>query len=607
MLDRTPSEEISTNNKHREDRSLSDSSGSSGSTPKPGATGIREVVTSREVLIGEQSKPRVPNVVRILIVGPSGSGKTSIIETSCYSTKESLDNIRYIATKRTRVVKLHMDDRPFELIDTPGFDGVNMSDAEAFGEISNYLLNNEQVQTGITGIIYVHRAGNAVHSRSLLQNFRVLKNIFLGNTGMARLTFLTIQTNGQDVGNGEFLASRGSVFGTAFSDGAKFTQHPNQTGFVELLRHYASQEPIILPIQLDKSYKVYNTFLNRVEKELGYYEYSSAQSLLDGQERQLRELYENQLSDQRESEIKLRQQLQQSQLEYSSLRSQLQLQENVEQSQVVQALKDINRMIDDFGRSVSAYLTDGYVQRIFGKDPAQVTSLHSRDMPTLRTLFPHREGRSSLIASSTKRGVQIEGFLDYSIRHFLCRFLCLQIFLPFHPGIDPSLSKLLLTSYDNIRKRESQAIAGKWRSETFKSLHQYDNHRTAEQLESHLVLLLDNRLRPLIEGVFGREISLRDEHIANLRSLIKEAWDWNAALKSGVIMLGDFVLTYFSRGRFDSKIMEEFEAISPDHTPKSVLATIALGLVCEKAVGGDSPIDKVVVCKAVVATENIFD
>ncbi|KAF8754977.1 hypothetical protein RHS01_05540 [Rhizoctonia solani] len=516
MLDRTPSEEISTNNKHREDRSLSDSSGSSGSTPKPGATGIREVVTSREVLIGEQSKPRVPEVVRILIVGPSGSGKTS-------------------------------------LIDTPGFDGVNMSDAEAFGEISDYLLNNEQARTGITGIIYVHRAGNAVHSRSLLRNFRVLKNIFLGNTGIARLTFLAIQTNGQDIGNGDFLVSPGSVFGTAFSDGAKFMQHPNQTGFVKLIRHYASQEPIILPIQLDKSYKVYNTFLNRVEKELGYYEYSSAQSLLDDQERQLREFYENQLSNQRESEIKLRQQLQQSQLEYSSLRSQLQLQENVEQSQVVQALKDINRMIDDFGRSVSAYLTDGYVQRIFGKDPAQVTSLRSRDMSTLRTLFPHREGRSSLIASSTKRGIQIEGFLDYSIRHFLCRFLCLRIFQPFHPEIDPSLSKLLLTSYDNIRKRESQAIAGKWRSETFKSLHQYDNHRTAEQLESHLVLLLDNRLRPLIEGVFGREISLRDEHIANLRSLIKEAWDWNAALKSGVIMLGDFVLTYFSRGRFDSK------------------------------------------------------
>ncbi|KAH7303881.1 hypothetical protein B0J17DRAFT_539626, partial [Rhizoctonia solani] len=60
------------------------------------------------------------------------------------------------------------------LLDTPGFDNTGMSDVEAFAEIADYLLNPKRAQMGISGVIYVHRAGNAVHSRSLLRNFRVL-------------------------------------------------------------------------------------------------------------------------------------------------------------------------------------------------------------------------------------------------------------------------------------------------------------------------------------------------------------------------------------------------------------------------------------------------
>ncbi|GAB1528302.1 hypothetical protein RhiTH_011495 [Rhizoctonia solani] len=517
MFDRASSEEMLARNEHSESKSSSESSGS---TPRPMATDARGAAVSREALVTEEIKPQVLKTARILIVGPSGSGKTSIIKTSCYSTKNSLDNIPYIATKRTEVTKLRMKDQPFELIDTPGFDGINMSDADAFGEISNYLLNTRQAQVGITGIIYVHRAGNAVHSMSLLRNFRVLTNIFLGNAGMARLTFLVTQTDNQDADYAEILNSRGSVFQAAFSAGARFAACPNQTGFIQLLEHYASQEPIILPIQLDQSYKFHHNFLNRVEKELGYYEYSSGQSLLNEQERQLRELYESQLSVQRESELQVHQQLKQSQLEYSSLRSQLQLQENIEQSQVVQALKDINRMIDDFGRSMAAYLTDNY--------------------PVMRTY-------------------------------------------------------------------EKEAIAGKWRSETFKSIHQFSSHEAVEaKIDKHVNTFLAQRLRPLIKGVFGRDISLREIDAEKLWPLIKTAWDWNSDLKGGVIMLGDFVQTSSSRSQFDTGSMEEFEAISSDHIPTNALGTIALGLVCEKAVGGGNPVDKVVVCKTVVATESIF-
>ena len=155
---------------------------------------------------------------------------------------------------------------------------------------------------------------------------------------------------------------------------------------------------------------------------------------------------------------------------------------------------------------------------------------------------------------------------------------------------------------------EPQAITGKWRSETFKSFHKVDaDGATEEEINSHLHILLNHQLGPLVKGVFGRDIPLEHIHITNLRSLIKMAWDWNSNLKGEVIMLGDFVQTYYPRSRFNAALMEEFEAVSPEHIPTAILGTLALGLVCRRATGGGNPVEEVVVCKAVVATRNIFN
>ncbi|KAJ1303487.1 hypothetical protein OPQ81_011674 [Rhizoctonia solani] len=510
--------------------------------------------------------------VRILIVGPSGSGKTCTITNSYYGSTELPDSISYEATKRTEVIDLHFEEQTFELIDTPGFDNVSMSNVEVFLDIANYLLNLAQISA-------------------------------------PKLPMTQSTTHGVDYdGLLDQMAARGSAFSTAFFSGAQAATLPNWVGFVQLLHFYTSQAPIKLSIQVDGPCISHVTLVNRIERELGYHEFKSAQSLLDDQVQQLREQYQQRLAGHNELEAQLRQQLHQSQLEYSSLRSQLQLHENTEQSQVVLVLKDINRMVEDIGRSVSAYLADNYVQPTFGRDSAHVDALHSCDLPTLTRLFCHHDGKSSLIASSTGQGMQIEEFLDYSIRNFLCRFLFLKIFRPFHPEISPSLSKTLIASYENIQKREPQAISGKWRSETFKSLREGSSHEATEaEIERHLHRLSNSVLEPLIKGVFGKDIPLEDAYYTSLRSLIKMAWGWNSHLKCDVIMLGDFVQTYFPRSRFDEMWMEEFEAISPDQTPPFILGTLALGLVCRKAVGRGNPMEETVVCKAVVATKNIFN
>ncbi|CAE6498283.1 unnamed protein product [Rhizoctonia solani] len=583
--------------------------GSSKSTLKPGEN--TKAAATREAAI-EESKPQAPkHPIRILIVGPSRSGKTYTIR-DCYSgTKEPMICGAYRATKRIEVTRLRYEGQSLELIDTPGFDNTAMSDLEAFTEIGEHLLNSKHTQMGITGMIYVHRAGNTVHSRSLLRNVRVLTNIFLGNTGMDRLAFLVTQPTDQQVDFAKLsdeLQARDSVFSAAFSAGAGVAASPNRPGFLAIIRSYLPQSPIMLPIQLDDSYESHLAFVARIEKELGYYEYKAAQSLLDDQEKHLRDLYEQKLSSQREAESQVRQQLQQSQQEYSSLRSQLQLQENMEQSEVVQTLHDLNRMIDDIGRSISAYLADEYVVGIFRKNLEDVTTLDALDLPALKLLVDHVRGVSSLI-SSHGRGMQIEAFFDYTIRHMLCCYLAQHIFQPFHPGISSSLDQALCTTYESIQKRVPQTSAGKWRSETFKNIHDPEwHHITIEQhIDDHLGKLITSQILPLIESVFGQNTDLKEEHYHRLRSLIQIAWDWNSRLKENVILLGEFIqITYLPHSPFDPTCMAEFEANPRHPQPSRILATLALGLVSQRAMGGGNPVEETVVCKAVVLTKNVF-
>ncbi|CAE6459405.1 unnamed protein product, partial [Rhizoctonia solani] len=281
----------------------SESSKSSDSTLKARET--EKMEASHEVLVEEPKPPASKLPIRILIVGPSGSGKTQMIDDFRHGINEPTINGAYKPTKHVTVRRFRLENEALQLIDTPGFDNTGMSDIEAFTEIAEHLLSPEGTKAGITGMIYIHRAGNTVYSRSLLRNFRVLANIFLGHSGITRLTFLISHSSAQgaDYRNiSDEIKGRASVFGAAFAAGATIAASPNRAGLIATLRSYYSQAPVILPIQSDDSYRSHATFVARIEKELGYYEYKSAQSLLDGLEQQLRTDYEQRLVGQRDIE-----------------------------------------------------------------------------------------------------------------------------------------------------------------------------------------------------------------------------------------------------------------------------------------------------------------
>ncbi|CUA78318.1 hypothetical protein RSOLAG22IIIB_13071 [Rhizoctonia solani] len=549
------------------------------------------------------------NTVRILVVGRSGSGKTRLIQT-LGDERASVGKL-FKTTTEPYSAFAHMGEWKFELIDTPGFDNMSMSDAEAFIQIADYLLEPRRIEAGVNGVIFVHRAGDSIQSRSLRQNLQVLTDIFLKEAGTSRLTVLESQLGIQRVAPTTLLdeveGQHHSAFDSAWKLGAMVSHISDRLGFIDLLKLYASQTPIMLPIQLEGSRGSRSDFTTRVERALGYYGQGSVQNLIRSREHDLRETYEATLGRQRESESQLQQRLKEAELGYSSLRSQLQLQENVEQSEVVQALNDLNRMIDDIGRSTSAYLTDTYVSSIFGRDPSNVTALDSIDLPALKTLLEHVDDKSSLIMSSRGKGMQIECFLDFAIRHMICRHLTREIFGPFHPAIKPGLSRVLATTFHNIQSQAPQVLAGKWRSETFKNICHDDPDIRKRHVDAHIHKLMGDQLKPLIMHVFGKGIPFTEDHSNSLYRLFEVAWDWNSQLKGDIIMLGDFIRTSFPpHFEFRSALMEEFEH-NPRHPKRAyILGTLALGLVIRRAVGGGNPVEQNIVCKATVLTSNAF-
>ncbi|KAG8742802.1 hypothetical protein FRC11_014134 [Ceratobasidium sp. 423] len=377
-------------------------------------------------------------------------------------------------------------------------------------------------------------------------------------------------------------------------------------------------------------------FVSHMEDLLGSYERDALQSRLTVQEKRLKYSFDVQVQElksdlegknarfgqyhttcqdegrpgpaaQDEETATLKQKILQTLQEYSLLQSQLELQENLGQNAIFQELRDLNRRIEDIGRSFSEYLTDKYVLATFGKDPSETTALDARNLSELKLLLGHADDKPSLIMSTRGEGMDVESFLDFSIRGLICSLLFSRIFWPFHPSIPIVQSKLLHGVHKDIREQEPQAVAGKWRSSTFKSIYIPPNADATESMLGEIrTEFLSTRLNPLIIHLFGEiDNPLEEHHLDHLRELIKVAWDWNAKLKGDVITLGDFRMPAY-KGHFHPEYMEEFEPDATKPQAQYVLGTLGLALISQQAVGGGQPPEETVVCKALVATENLY-
>lgn len=120
--------------------------------------------------------------------------------------------------------------------------------------------------------------------------------------------------------------------------------------------------------------------------------------------------------------------LQRTEAEYASLRSHLQVEDNIEQMQITRSLDDINRLIEELGQSLSEYLVDNCSE-------ANASLQGACSLQELLNMFGHTDGKSSLVRSSKGDYPDLEDFFYFAIRATLCSQLFDRVFKPFHPKI----------------------------------------------------------------------------------------------------------------------------------------------------------------------------
>ncbi|KAG8684886.1 hypothetical protein FRC08_013438 [Ceratobasidium sp. 394] len=365
-----------------------------------------------------------------------------------------------------------------------------MSNFEVFSKLADYLLHKSRVNLSIAGIVYIHRAGDPIKSRAFVQNLGVLCDIFLGDPGLSRLTFMVVP---KELGMHKPTSvvqslSCATVFHAMENQGAKIV--PSTLGLADIddiLESCASCDPILLRIQQESTRYSHTSIISRIEERLGRSEpelmklhvdqrveehltsWVEKTDLLeatvkDKESKLLESLSAHeqtirQLTRCRKEALELRQQLGKTRSEYEALLSQLQLEDSVEEDEIVQALEGLNRSIGDVGRSISVYLVETYARKVSDKSICDITALDACHLPKLKMLLAHDDTKSSLVASSEGAGMPIEDFFDYSIRSLLCEHLYRKVLSPFHPTANSSQNDLMATMYKDIHLRASKAFA----------------------------------------------------------------------------------------------------------------------------------------------------
>lgn len=303
----------------------------------------------------------------------------------------------------------------------------------------------------------------------------------------------------------------------------------------------------------------------------------------------------------------------------SRAHAQNQPEERIEQTQIMQGLKDVNRLIEDLGQSMAIYLVDHF--------PSHTTSIEAafRSRELLNILGYSKRNPPSLKVLRSAR-LDIEDFLFNVVRMVLCYQLYTQLFEPFHPGIANSkpqtdlvngiyaqmklrgLSNYVLCLYALSEGRvEPQFVTGRWRRDSFNSI----SASTGQSYDTMIYPAVLGSLHVLLRSFFDSSLNVKlsEEHETTLRRLVDMAERWNRLMKGSVTLLGEFQPVAYPCGSpFKAKFMtmpetEEAKTNKSDY-PGSILGTVELGLIKHIALGNNQQPEETILSKAAVVDIN---
>ncbi|KAG7092042.1 hypothetical protein E1B28_008423 [Marasmius oreades] len=191
----------------------------------------------------------------IAVMGATGSGKSTFINKAC-DAGMAVGNDLESCTQSIEVSKsFTMGGRTVYMIDTPGFDDTNKSDADVLKEIALYLAESYKNGIQLSGVLYLHRITDNRVSGVTRRNMMMFQQL-CGFNAMSNVIIVTTmwqKLENQDEGarREQQLGAKSIFLKQALEGGAQLIRHPQNTkeSARAVISKLLAKDPVTLQIQ----------------------------------------------------------------------------------------------------------------------------------------------------------------------------------------------------------------------------------------------------------------------------------------------------------------------------------------------------------------------
>ncbi|RVD87869.1 uncharacterized protein DFL_002073 [Arthrobotrys flagrans] len=172
----------------------------------------------------------------ILVMGETGAGKSTFIKTLAPDSNVKIERSLDPGTSTSTVVPIKIGYLSVNLVDTPGFNDVERSDADILLDISKCLVALSRAGGELRGIIYLHNLAFPRFSGTCKAHLEMLREI-CGDRGIGNVFLVA---SNWDSGNEENCIIREKSLHTKYwrnliNDGATFTRFRNSYDSAEAI------------------------------------------------------------------------------------------------------------------------------------------------------------------------------------------------------------------------------------------------------------------------------------------------------------------------------------------------------------------------------------
>ncbi|RDB26374.1 GTP-binding protein A [Hypsizygus marmoreus] len=191
--------------------------------------------------------------VTIAVMGATGSGKTTFINMASGSNLRIGRGLQSCTSIVQIARPFDMAGRRVTLIDTPGFDDTNKSDADILRMIAAFLATAYENGKKLAGVIYIHRISDFRMGGISTRNFKMFREL-CGETSLKNVVIVTNMWGEVSKQVGEAreaeLISQDMFFKPVLDKGAKIERHENtRESAHRILEYLISNHPLSLRIQ----------------------------------------------------------------------------------------------------------------------------------------------------------------------------------------------------------------------------------------------------------------------------------------------------------------------------------------------------------------------